>query len=222
MITLHALEQSRSFRIAWLLELLELDYELRQHARDRQSLLAPAALREVHPLGKAPVLQDGDMMLAESGAIVDYLISTYGGGRFMPARGSAEYWPYQRWLHYAEASLMPLLLVSLIFTRVENAPVPFFIRPVARSISGKVRQQFTAPQLARHLEHIDHTLNGQTWLMGDNISGADIMLSYPLQAAARRTDLDAYANIRRYLAQIEKDPAYQRTVAKVGTPILDH
>lgn len=222
MITLHALEQSRSFRIVWLLELLGLNYDLHQHARDSQTLLAPAALRDVHPLGKAPVLQDGDMLLAESGAIVDYLISTYGNGRLMPARGSADYWQYQRWLHYAEASLMPLLLVSLIFTRVENAPVPFFIRPVARAISGKVRSQFTAPQLARHLAYIDNTLRGKSWLMGDEISGADVMLSYPLQAAARRADIDAYTDIRRYLAQIEKDPAYQRALAKAGMPLLDH
>lgn len=138
----------------------------------------------------------------------------------MPARDHADYWAYQRWLHYAEASLMPLLLVSLIFRRVRESPMPFFVRPFARGISAKVEHNFTHPQLALHLAHIDSTLRDQSWLLGEHLSGADIMMSYPLIAAQSRTDLAPYPEIRRYLAQISAHPAWQQALAKAGSPVL--
>ncbi|UOO81848.1 glutathione S-transferase [Uruburuella testudinis] len=220
MLTLHALAQSRSLRIVWLLELLGADYTLQQHERHPDTLLAPAALKNIHPLGKAPVLQDGDLILAESGAITDYLIQTYGGGRLMPAPGSADYWAYQRWLHYAEASLMPLMLMALVFRKIDSAPMPFFVKPVAKKISARARQSFIEPQTALHLRYVDHELAGRRWLMGDDISGADIMMSYPLQAAAVRFDVAAYPHISAYLQRIEEDEAYRRALTKAGSPML--
>ncbi|MDO5090710.1 MAG: glutathione S-transferase [Cardiobacteriaceae bacterium] len=220
MITLHALDQSRAFRIVWLLEILEIPYTLQRYPRDPDTLRAPEALRAIHPLGKAPVLEDGDLTLTESGAIVDYLITRYGNGSLMPARDTPDYWHYQRWLHYPEASLMPLLLVSLIFRRVRDAPMPFFVRPFASGIASKVEHNFTHPQLTLHLTHINNTLNNQNWLIGDNLSGADIMMSYPLIAAESRTDLAPYANIRRYLQQIQTHPAWQQALEKAGSPVL--
>ncbi|QIW15204.1 glutathione S-transferase [Pasteurellaceae bacterium RH1A] len=219
MITLHLLAQSRALRIVWLLEELGLDYQLKQYARDSQTLLAPDSLKQVHPLGKSPILQDGEQVLTESGMITDYLISRYGQ-QLMPEYGSADYWAYQRWLHYAEASLMPLLLMSLVFQRVESSPMPFFVRPIARKISGSVKQSFLHPQLALHLAHVERELTGKTWLMGEKLSGADIMMSYPLQAARMRLDMSQYPQIARYLAQIEQGAAYQRAVEKAGEPLL--
>lgn len=220
MITLHALAQSRSLRIVWLLELLGLDYRLQQHERHPDTMLAPDALKSIHPLGKAPLLQDGELVLAESGAITDYLIQSYGQGRFMPARDSADYWPYQRWLHYAEASLMPLLLMALVFHKIETAPVAFWVKPVVRKVSSKAQNSFIRPQTELHLRHVEQSLQNSDWLMGGSISGADIMMSYPLQAAAVRSDLSSYPNIRAYLARIEADEAYQRAVQKAGQPMM--
>lgn len=220
MLKLHALAQSRSLRIVWLLELLGLEYTLCQHARHPGTLLAPDALKKVHPLGKAPILQDGDLILTESGAITDYLIQTYGNGRFMPDRHHPDYWQYQRWLHYAEASLMPLMLMALVFRKIETSPMPFLIKPAAKKINEEAQSRFLRPQTTQHLRHVEQALEGRSWFMGDFISGADIMMSYPLQAAAARSSLGMYPNIRAYLARIEANPAYQQAVGKAGKPIL--
>lgn len=220
MITLHLLKQSRALRIVWLLELLGLEYRLEQYARHPETLLAPDELKTFHPLGKSPILDDNGFILTESGAITDYLIQTYGGGRLMPAPGNHDYWQYQRWLHYAEASLMPLMLLGLVFRKIDEAPMPFFVKPIARKITGNTRHNFIDPQTSLHLGHVDESLKGRAWLLGNDITGADIMMSYPLQAAAARFGLDAYRNIRAYLARIEADPAYIRAVKKAGTSQL--
>ena len=219
MITLHVLAQSRALRIVWLLELIGTPYQIKTYTRHPETLLAPDELKAVHPLGKSPVIDDDGFVLNESGAITDYLIRSYGQGRLMPAEGTAPYWQYQRWLHYAEASLMPLLLLSLIFRKIETAPAPFFVKPISRKISAKVKASFIAPQTALHLSHIEQELSGKDWLMGE-LSGADIMMSYPLQAAADRFGLADYPNIRAYLQRIENDPAYQTAVEKAGGPLL--
>ena len=126
MITLHVLAQSRALRIVWLLELIGTPYQIKTYTRHPETLLAPDELKAVHPLGKSPVIDDDGFVLNESGAITDYLIQTYSGGRFMPERDSQDYWHYQRWLHYAEGSLMPLLLLGLVFRKIENAPTAVF------------------------------------------------------------------------------------------------
>ena len=220
MITLHVLAQSRALRIVWLLELIGTPYQIKTYTRHPETLLAPDELKAVHPLGKSPVIDDDGFVLNESGAITDYLIQTYSGGRFMPERDSQDYWHYQRWLHYAEGSLMPLLLLGLVFRKIENAPMPFFIKPVARKISGNVKNGFIEPQAALHLAYVENELNGKDWLVDNRLSGADIMMSYPLQAAADRFGLADYPNIRAYLQRIEKDPSYQTAVQKAGGPLL--
>lgn len=219
MITLYALAQSRSIRIVWLLELLGVEYELKQY--QRQGIFAPDEMKRIHPLGKAPILQDGDLILTESGAIVDYLISTYGQGKFAPHRQDANYWHYQRWLHYAEGSLMPFMIMALVFYKVEHGKMPFFVKPIARQISQKTYQQFLNPQMRLHLSAINQELSDKPWLMGDDLTGADIMMSFALLGAKMRYDISPYPHILRYLQQIERDSAYQRAIQKAGEPMLN-
>lgn len=217
MLKLYALKQSRAYRIAWLLELLELDYQLELIERDKKTWLAPSSLKAVHPLGKSPLLQDGELTLAESGAIVEYLLARYNPkGAFKPNADSADYPHYLYWLHYAEGSLMPLLIISLVFHRIEQQKVPFFVKPIVRKIVNGVRGSFIQPQLKLHLDHIEQWLNGKTWLVGEHLSGADVMMSFPLQALVKK-GLAGYPNIHAYVMRIEQDAAYLRAEAKIGT-----
>ena len=156
MITLYALTQSRAYRIAWLLEHLGLDYHAEIVRRNEQTQLAPESLRSIHPLGKSPLLQDGSLILPESGAIVEYLIATYDKtGSLRPATDSPNYPDYLFWLHYAEGSLMPLLVMSLVFRKIDQSPMPFFAKPIARKITGKTRENFLNPQLKLHLGFVE-------------------------------------------------------------------
>jgi glutathione S-transferase len=155
MITVHHLDHSRSHRIVWLLEELGLDYEIQRYQRDPKTMLAPAALRAVHPLGKSPVITDGDLTIAESGAIVDYLVERYGGGRLAPAAGTPERLRYTYWLHYAEGSAMSPLLLKLVFDKIETAPMPFFVKPIVKAISGKAKSSFIEPQITQHLDYLE-------------------------------------------------------------------
>ncbi len=184
----HHLENSRSLRVLWMLEELGLDYELRRYPRDPKTLLAPPELRNVHPLGKSPVLQDGELVLAESGAILDYLADRYDTQRQlspspMPADG-AERIAYRYWLHYAEGSAMPPLLLTLVMGRIRNAPMPFFARPIARSIADKAERGFIGPQRRLHLDWMERRLAESPWFAGERFSAADIQMSFPIQAAA--------------------------------------
>ena len=154
MIIVHHLNNSRSQRVLWLLEELGLEYEVKCYERDPKTMLAPASLRQIHPLGKSPIITDGELVLAESGAIVEYLVDRYGKGRLAPPIGTSEQLRYTYWLHYAEGSAMPPLLLKLVFDRLEQSPMPFFIRPIARSISGSVKSSFIAPQIAQHLAYL--------------------------------------------------------------------
>lgn len=217
MITLHHLENSRSQRILWLLEELELPYEIRLYRRNPQTSLAPPELIAVHPLGKSPVITDGERTLAESGAIIEYLVENYGDGRLVPPAGSHERLQYRYWLHYAEGSLMPYLLLALVLRRIESARMPFFLRPVARGIAGKVRDSFVAPNLERHLAFVEQTLAEGPWFAGSEVTGADIQMSFPLEAAAVRAGRpEAYPGIRDFLARIHARPAYRRALEKGG------
>ena len=216
MITLHHLENSRSQRILWLLEELQLDYQIRHYARDPQTLLAPNDLRQVHPLGKSPVITDDSTVVAESGTIIEYLIQTYDKGQWQPQPQDPQWLNYRYWLHYAEGSLMPLLVMKLIFTRIPTSPMPFFARPVARAISNKVSTTFLNPQLQAQLTLINDHLAAHDWFAGERPSGADIQMSFPLQAAAARANLDDFPHIQRFLNQVEQRPAYQRAAARGG------
>ena len=217
MITVHHLNNSRSQRILWLLEELGLDYEVKRYRRDAKTMLAPPSLRKVHPLGKSPVITDGDLTLAESGAIVDYLIERYGAGRLTPAAGTPEKLRYTYWLHYAEGSAMPPLLLKLVFDKIETAPMPFFVRPIAKAISGKAKSSFIEPQIRQHLDYLEGELNKNDWFVGNEFSGADIQLSFPLEAAAARGGLDtSRPRLMDFLKRIHARPAYQRAVERGG------
>jgi glutathione S-transferase len=217
MITVHHLNNSRSQRILWLLEELGVPYEIKRYQRDRQTLLAPPELRAVHPLGKAPVVTDGELTLAESGAIIEYLADRYGSDKLIPAYGQPARLRCNYWLHYAEGSAMPPLLLKLVFRRVESAPVPFFVRPVAKGIAGKVQQSFVDPQIALHLSYLEGELSKAEWFGGTDFSVADIVMSFPLEAAAARSGLDdRYPRLQAFLQRIHARPAYQRALERGG------
>lgn len=217
MITVHHLENSRSQRILWLLEELGADYEIRRYERDPETSLAPAELREVHPLGKSPVITDGDTTVAESGAIVEYLVGKYDDGRLLPAEGTPERLAYTYWLHYAEGTFMPLMIISLILSRIESAKMPFFARPIAKGIAGKVREGYLSPNVKRNLEFMEATLANSRWFCGDELTAADIQMSFPLEAAAVRTNLDAgYPNLAFCLERMHARPAYKAALEKGG------
>jgi len=216
-IVVHHLNNSRSQRILWLLEELGLGYELRRYERDRKTMLAPAALREVHPLGKSPVISDGGMTLAESGAILQYLVERRGGGRLMPPAGSAEWLRYVYWLHFAEGSAMPPLVMKLVLDRMEKAPMPFFARPMARALAGRVREAFVLPNIARNLDYMESEIAHDPWFAGGEFSAADIQMSFPLEAAAARGGLDARRpRLMDWLERIHARPAYRRALERGG------
>ncbi|WP_394790425.1 glutathione S-transferase [Rhodoferax sp.] len=217
MITVHHLNNSRSQRVLWLLEELGLDYQIEKYQRDAQTMLAPASLRKVHPLGKSPVVTEGGMVLAESGAIVETIIEQHGQGRLAPAMGTPERLRFRYWMHYAEGSAMPPLLLKLVFDKIERTPMPFFVKPIAKAISGKVKQSFILPQITTHLDFMEAELGKSLWFAGDEFSGADIQMSFPIEAAAARGGLDASRpKLMAYLARIHARPAYQRALAQGG------
>ena len=217
MIIVHHLNNSRSQRVLWLLEELGLQYEIKRYERDPVTMLAPASLREVHPLGKSPVISDGALVLAESGAIIEYLVERHGGGRLAPPPGTPERLRYTYWLHYAEGSAMPLLLLKLIFDRIPKGPMPFFVRPIARGIAGRVKSSFIEPQIARHLDYLEAEIGKNAWFAGDEFTAADIQMSFPLEAAATRAGLDARRpKLLDFLARIHARPAYRRALERGG------
>lgn len=216
MITVHHLNNSRSQRILWLLEELGVDYQIKRYERDPQTMLAPPELRAIHPLGKSPVVTDGELTLAESGAIIDYLANRYGP-HLLPAPESPERLRCTYWLHYAEGSAMSPLLLKLVFDKVESSPMPFFIKPIARGIAQKVKGAFVTPQLKLHLDYLEGELGKSTWFAGEALSAADIQMSFPLEAAAARAGLDASRpRLMAFLERIHARPAYQRALEKGG------
>ncbi|MFP5405639.1 MAG: glutathione S-transferase [Gammaproteobacteria bacterium] len=217
MITVHHLNNSRSQRVLWLLEELDLEYEVVRYERDPKTMLAPASLRQIHPLGKSPVLTDDALVLAESGAILEYLVDRYGQGRLAPAPGTPERLRYTYFMHYAEGSLMPPLLLRLVFGRVANGPMPFFARPVARAIAKRAQDSFIAPQIDGHLDYLEQELRTRRWFAGDEFSAADIQMSFPLEAAAARGGLDASRpRLMAFLERIHGRPGYQWALERGG------
>jgi glutathione S-transferase len=217
MIIVHHLNNSRSQRVLWLLEELGLEYEIKRYQRDPKTMLAPASLREVHPLGKSPVITDGGLTLAESGAIIEYLVDQRGGGRLAPSPGTPERLRYTYWLHYAEGSAMPPLLLKLVFDRIDKGPMPFFMRPIVRSIAERAKSTFIEPQIARHLDYLEAEIGKSTWFAGNEFTAADIQMSFPLEAAAARAGLDARRpKLMAFLERIHARPAYQRALQRGG------
>ena len=217
MIVVHHLNNSRSQRILWLLEELGLPYEIKKYQRDPKTMLAPPELRAIHPLGKSPVITDGAVTVAESGAIIEYLLETYGDGGLMPAAGTAEKRRYTYMLHFAEGSAMSPLLMKLVFDRIETSPMPFFAKPIAKGIAKKVKSSFIIPNLKAHLDFLEAELNKSTWFAGEAFTAADIQISFVLEASAARAGLDSkYPKLSAFLQRIHARPAYQRALERGG------
>jgi glutathione S-transferase len=216
MIVVHHLENSRSHRILWLLEELRLDYEVKRYARDPVTMLAPQALRNVHRLGKSPVITDGELTLAESGAIIEYFVERNPDAKLAPPRGGAEWVRYIYWLHFAEGSAMPPLLMKLVFDRVEiSAPWP--VRPIAGAIARQAKRRIVEPRLVDNLDYMEAELGRSSWFAGEAFSAADIQMSFPVEASAQRAGLDArWPNLIAFLQRIRERPAYQRAVERGG------
>ena len=215
MITVHHLNNSRSQRVLWLLEELGCEYRIVKYQRDPHTLLAPPDLRRIHPLGKSPVVTDGGQTLAESGAIIEYLIERYGNGRLRPPAGSAERLRYTYWLHYAEGSAMPLLLLKLVFLRLPR-PVPALIRPIVRAVARRAQESLIDPQLKTHIDFWEGELAKSTWFAGEELTGADVQMSFPLEAAAARAGISLGPRVSAFLERIHARPAYRRALEAGG------
>jgi len=217
MIKVHHLENSRSQRVLWLLEELGLPYEVVHYQRDSKTMLAPASLKAIHPLGKSPVITDGDVTVAESGAIIEYLLERYGQGRLQPVAGTPEHWRFRYWLHYAEGSAMFPLLLKLVFSRLPKSPMPALIRPIVRKVADKVQGSYIDPQIKLHLDYLESELSKSEWFAGNEFTAADVQLSFPLEAASARAGLaEGWPKLAEFLAKIQARPAYQRALAKGG------
>ena len=217
MIVVHHLNNSRSQRILWLLEELGLEYETKKYERDPKTMLAPPELKKVHPLGKSPVITDDDSVVAESGAIVEYLVERYGQGKLVPPAGSPDKLRYSHILHFAEGTAMPPLLMKLVFDRIETQKMPFFVKPIAKGIAAKVKQMMIQPNLQNNLAFLEAELNKSTWFAGEEFTAADVQISFVLEASAARAGLDArYPKLTAFLARIHARPAYQRALERGG------
>ena len=221
-VTVHHLERSRSHRVLWLLEELGVPYELEIYPRDPATMRAAAGLKKVHPLGKSPVVAIDGEIFAESGAILEHLVERFGDGRLRPEPGSDDHRRYRFFLHYAEGSLMPPLLVRLITDRVKQAKLPFFVKPIAKGIVGKIDESYTGPEIDGHLRFLEGELDGRDFFAGSDLTAADVQLSYPLEAARARGGLGAgQPNLTAWLARIRERPAYQRAVERGGPAVID-
>ena len=215
MIVLHHLNNSRSQRILWMLEELGLDYEIEQYQRDAVTNLAPVTLKLIHPLGKSPVITDGEVTVAESGAIIEYLGNTYGDAKLVPELGTEAHREYTYWLHFAEGSLMPPMVAKLVFDKVRTNAKPFFVKIIANKIADKVMGGYFGPNIQANMEFIEAHLTHNQWFAGDTLSGADIQMSFPLEASASR-GVTQYPNITAYVQRIHALPAYKAALLKGG------
>jgi glutathione S-transferase len=206
MLIVHHLNNSRSQRVLWLLEELGTPYEIKHYQRDPQTMLAPSDLKAIHPLGKSPVITVDDGVLAETGAIVEYIVGRYGEGRLVPPPGTPERMRWTYWLHYAEGSAMPPLLMKLVFTALP-ARSPALLRPLVKAIAGRAQTGFIDPQLKAHFDYWEAELG----------RAADIMMSFPIEAAADRAGaLAGRPRLKAFLEKIHARPAYRRALEKGG------
>jgi len=215
MIIVHHLNNSRSQRVLWLLEELGVPYEVKRYERDAATMLAPPELRAIHPLGKSPVITDGDKTIAETGAIADYLIETYGQGRLIPAPGTAERLRYTYWLHYAEGSAMTPLLLKLVFMALPTR-APGLLRGLIKAVANKAQSSFIDPQLKTHVDYWDAELGKSAWFAGQHFTAADIMMSFPLEAGAARAGAASRPRVKAFLEAIHARPAYRQALKRGG------
>jgi glutathione S-transferase len=220
MIVVHHLNNSRSQRVLWLLEELGVPYEIKKYQRNPKTMLAPPELLQVHPLGKSPVITDDGTTVAESGAIIEYLLSRFSPGtqgRLAPAAGTPEALRFTYWLHFAEGSAMPPLLLKLIFDRIPRSPMPFFVKPIAKGISAKVLSLMVEPNLKRQLDFMEAELGRSELFAGAEFTAADIQMSFPVEASAQRAGLDASRpKLMAWLKRIHARPAYRRALERGG------
>jgi len=216
-IIVHHLENSRSQRVLWLLEELGVDYEVKRYERDKETSLAPVDLRKIHPLGKSPIIEDNGILIAETGAIVEYLVETHGKGKLIPPAGTAERRQYSYWMHFAEGSAMPQLLLKLFFSRIQEAKMPFFAKPIAKNIASRVLDGYVNPNIASQLEFMESELSKSTWFAGDEMTAADIMMSFPLEGAAVRLGIkEKYPRLHAFLERIHGSSGYKRALERGG------
>ena len=227
MLTVHHLETSRSQRILWLLEELGVPYELKVYRRNAATRLAPPELKAVHPLGKSPVVTDDGEVIAESGAIIEYLVEKFGSrgqgelAHLQPAPGTPEYRQCRYWMHYAEGSLMNWLVMKLVFVSIPKRPMPFFAKPIARAICDKVQAQLVDPNLQAALTFIEDHLARNRWFAGNDITMADFQMSFAVEALlSRATGTGSHPRLSEYKDRIRARPAYQRAEAKGGPTIM--
>lgn len=227
MITVHHLETSRSQRVLWLLEELGVPYELKIYQRDKATRLAPPELKKIHPLGKSPVITDGGEVIAESAAIIEYLVETYGArasgdlAHLQPAPGTPEYRQCRFWMHYAEGSLMNWLVMKLVFMTIPTQPMPFFVKPIARALCGKVQDKVIDPNVATALAFMEEHLGRHTWFAGEHLTMADFQMSFAVEAALSRASTAGNCpRLQAYRQRMEGRPAYQRGIAKGGPVVM--
>ncbi len=214
-ITVHSLEKSRSIRAAWLLEELGLPYELREYQRD-QNLRAPAELAKVHPLGRSPVVEVDGHVLAESGAVLEYFVERE---QQLGPTTPEEKLEYRFFLHYAEGSLMPPLLVQLITNKLESAPMPFFAKPIVREIAKRIQSSYSGPAIQLHMGFVDDTLEGRPYFAGETFTAADIQMFYAVDVAFVRGGAE-WAHAHAWHDRVTKREAYNRAIDRVGRSAL--
>jgi glutathione S-transferase len=216
MITVHHLDNSRSQRALWLLEELGLPYEIRAYKRNPKTMQAPPELKAVHPLGKSPIVVVDGITLAESGAIIEFFVDREGG-KLRPAAGTPERLDYTYFLHYAEGSAMPLMVMKLVFATIPKRPMPFFVRPIARGISQKVQETFIDPQIRTHLDFLEAHLTRHTWFAGEAFTAADIQMSFAVLAGlARGSAGQRYPRLQGFIQRIQDRPAYRQAIVRGG------
>jgi len=221
MIILHHLNNSRSQRILWLLEELNLEYQIKSYQRDSITNLAPNTLSLIHSLGKSPIITDGDVTIAESGAIIEYLIGTYQKENSLdqlvdPPRGTEEHRQYTYWLHFAEGTLMPPLVAKLVLDKVRTNAKPFFVKMIANKIVDKLMASYYGPIIAKNMDYIESHLAHNRWFSGKELSGADIQMSFPLEAAVARGNTKDFPNITKFVEKVHARSAYQAALEKGG------
>jgi glutathione S-transferase len=215
MLIVHHLNNSRSQRVLWLLEELGLPYEIKYYQRNAKTMLAPPELRAVHPLGKSPVVTDGEVTIAETGAIVEYLVDK-AGGQLRPAAGTPERLRWTFWLHYAEGSLMSPLLMKLVFSIMPSRS-PLLLRGMVKNITRRAQMGFVDPQLANHFDFLEGELGKSTYFAGEEFSAADVMMSFPLETGALRGGaFEGRPRLKAFVARIHARPAYKTAIEKGG------
>lgn len=217
MVVVHHLENSRSQRILWLLEELGIEYDVKRYNRDKKTSLAPPELRAIHPLGKSPVITDNGLVIAETGAVVEYLIDAYGNGRFKPAAGTPAFLQYRYWIHSAEGTYMPFFVMQLVLSMLTGPAVPFFIRPISKKLVGEIHKRFLGPNIKNNLDYMESVLAESEWFAGDELSGADFMMVFIAEAAqARGRVASDYPNIKSWLDKVHQRDGYQRGLERGG------